>query len=559
MIKISGIKINTEEIHDEKASISEAVSDFFSVPVNDFSLVKILKKSLDARKKPLLFYTYSVVIKAENENVFFRKNHGSTLHVEKFLDSPYVPPRTEKLLSEKRPIVIGSGPAGLFAAYVLALSGLKPIVFERGASIEKRTEETEKFFKTNVLNERTNVCFGEGGAGTFSDGKLFTGSKDRDGKQHFVLETFHKFGAFENILYDAKPHIGTDALRRVISNMRDGIISLGGEFYFETKVEKILFEKATGGIVCGASDSAETLGNSGFLSSAECPRKAVGIETEGGEKFYSDHIVLAIGHSARDTILGLLDDGVEITAKPFAIGLRVEHPQDFIDFSQYGKHREGLLPAADYKLTYTSTSGRGVYSFCMCPGGFVVNSSAEKGKLTVNGMSYNARDSKNANSAIIVSVGEKDFGTDAIKAMAFQDRLEKKAYALAGGFIPQQLFKDFCKKRDTHEYGAFDSVTKGQVKFARLDTLFPQEIYASFIEGMRYFDKKIRGFADGDAILSGVESRTSSPVRIVRSPETFLAEGISGLYPAGEGAGYAGGIMSSAVDGIRAAEHIIAD
>lgn len=536
MLKISGIKIKPEEITDEKEAISKAVSAFFRVPEKDFSLEGILKKSLDARKKPELFVNFSIAIKAENENIFFKNNHGSTVHIDKYKPNPYIPPRTEKLLSEKRPIVIGSGPAGLFAAYILALSGLKPIIFERGASIEKRTEETEKFFKTNVLNERTNVCFGEGGAGTFSDGKLNTGSKDRDGKQHFVLNTFYKFGARENILYDAKPHIGTDELRKVISNMRDGIISLGGEFFFETKVEKILFEKA---------------------SVPEYSKKAVGVETEGGEKYYSDHIVLAIGHSARDTITGLMEDGINITAKPFAVGLRVEHPQDFIDFSQYGKHRGDILPAADYKLTYTAANGRGVYSFCMCPGGYVVNSSAENGRLTVNGMSYNARDSKNANSAIIVSVGERDFGADAKKAMAFQDHLEKKAYDLGGGNIPQQLFRDFVKKRDSKEYGSFESVTKGAVRFSRLDTLFPTEIYETFIEGMRYFDKRIRGFGDGDTILSGVESRTSSPVRIVRDDATYFAEGIQGLYPAGEGAGYAGGIMSSAVDGIRTAEHII--
>lgn len=536
MVKISGIKIKPEEITDEKEAVSKAVSAFFRVPEKDFSLEGILKKSLDARKKPELFVNFSIAIKAENENIFFKNNHGSTVHIDKYKPNPYIPPRTEKLLSEKRPIVIGSGPAGLFAAYILALSGLKPIIFERGASIEKRTEETEKFFKTNVLNERTNVCFGEGGAGTFSDGKLNTGSKDRDGKQHFVLNTFYKFGARENILYDAKPHIGTDELRKVISNMRDGIISLGGEFFFETKVEKILFEKA---------------------SVPEYSKKAVGVETEGGEKYYSDHIVLAIGHSARDTISGLMEDGINITAKPFAVGLRVEHPQDFIDFSQYGKHRGDILPAADYKLTYTAANGRGVYSFCMCPGGYVVNSSAENGRLTVNGMSYNARDSKNANSAIIVSVGERDFGADAKKAMAFQDHLEKKAYDLGGGNIPQQLFRDFVKKRDSKEYGSFESVTKGAVRFSRLDTLFPTEIYETFIEGMRYFDKRIRGFGDGDTILSGVESRTSSPVRIVRDDATYFAEGIQGLYPAGEGAGYAGGIMSSAVDGIRVAEHII--
>lgn len=536
MLIISGIKIKPEENTDEKEAISKAVSAFFRVPEKDFSLEGILKKSLDARKKPELFVNFSIAIKAENENIFFKNNHGSTVHIDKYKPNPYIPPRTEKLLSEKRPIVIGSGPAGLFAAYILALSGLKPIIFERGASIEKRTEETEKFFKTNVLNERTNVCFGEGGAGTFSDGKLNTGSKDRDGKQHFVLNTFYKFGARENILYDAKPHIGTDELRKVISNMRDGIISLGGEFFFETKVEKILFEKA---------------------SVPEYSKKAVGVETEGGEKYYSDHIVLAIGHSARDTISGLMEDGINITAKPFAVGLRVEHPQDFIDFSQYGKHRGDILPAADYKLTYTAANGRGVYSFCMCPGGYVVNSSAENGRLTVNGMSYNARDSKNANSAIIVSVGERDFGADAKKAMAFQDHLEKKAYDLGSGNIPQQLFRDFVKKRDSKEYGSFESVTKGAVRFSRLDTLFPTEIYETFIEGMRYFDKRIRGFGDGDTILSGVESRTSSPVRIVRDDATYFAEGIQGLYPAGEGAGYAGGIMSSAVDGIRTAEHII--
>lgn len=458
--------------------------------------------------------------------------------------------------SETRPVVVGAGPAGLFAAYRLALAGRNPLILERGKAMDQRTADVSRFFETGILNPHSNVQFGEGGAGAFSDGKLNTLVNDKFGRNRFVLETFVKCGADESILYDAKPHIGTDALFRVIPNLRKEIERLGGEFRFETCVTDLQIE-------------------GGALRAVTVQREA-----EQTETIPTDAAILAIGHSARDTFEMLYQKGVPMCEKDFAVGFRVEHPQEFIDRAQYGDFAD-KLPPAPYKLTANvpvtnellqdETTLRGVYSFCMCPGGYVVNAASENGGVCVNGMSNHARDGKNANSAIVVSVGARDFaefiarngetGTAGtvlavpLSGIYYQHALEQCAFSLSGGKIPQQLYGDFLQNTPSKTYGAFSSETKGATKFTNLRNLFSKEIEAAFISGMTEFDKKIRGFAREDAILSGIESRTSSPVRILRD-ETCESE-IKGLYPCGEGAGYAGGIMSAAMDGLKCAEAML--
>ena len=424
------------------------------------------------------------------------------------------------------------GPAGLFCALLLSRAGYAPILIERGRAVEDRQKDVENFWRTGCLNPESNVQFGEGGAGTFSDGKLNTLTKDKTGRNQFVLETFVEFGAPEQILWDAKPHIGTDILQKVIQNMRKEILRLGGLVYFETKFES--FVEKDGAL------QAITISQPGM--------PALSIDTQVA--------VLALGHSARDTFRMLHAHGIAMAAKEFAVGFRVEHPQQMIQEAQYGKNPPEFLSAAPYKMATKLQNGRGVYSFCMCPGGYVVNASSMEGHLAINGMSYAARDAKNANSAIVVSVGAGEYALDdPMGAIDFQMQLEKKAYELGKGAIPQQLYGDFCQNKKSQSYGEFSSVIKGDTQFANLRDLFSEDINTSFMEGMRLFGKKMAGFDREDAILSGVESRTSSPIRIER--DMSLNANITGLYPCGEGAGYAGGITSAAMDGMKVAEEII--
>ena len=427
-----------------------------------------------------------------------------------------------------RPVVIGAGPAGLFCAYLLAREGYRPLVLERGKKVGERTEDVLHFWKTGVLDPTSNVQFGEGGAGTFSDGKLNTLVKDPVGRSRFVLDTFVSFGAPEKITYESKPHIGTDILSDVIAAMREEILQLGGTFEFENCVTDIR--------VADQKIKAVEINHNAWMETEVC--------------------VLALGHSARDTFEMLQKTGLFMEPKAFAVGFRVEHPQRDINRSQYGEKYAELLEAAPYKVTANLANGRGVYSFCMCPGGYVVNASSEEKRLAVNGMSYSDRGSKNANSAIIVSVTPDDFdGTDALSGVEFQRRLEEKSFALGNGKIPQQLFGDYCENKKSTGYGTFSSETRGETAFSNLRGLFSDEMEQSFIEGMHSFAKHIPEFDRNDAILSGVESRTSSPVRI-RRDEAFEAN-IRGIYPCGEGAGYAGGITSAAMDGMKVAEAVI--
>ena len=429
----------------------------------------------------------------------------------------------------QRPVVVGTGPAGLFAALVLSQNGYKPLVLERGECVEKRTEIVNRYWNTGELNLETNVQFGEGGAGTFSDGKLTTRINDRRCTK--VLEEFYNFGAPEEILYKAKPHIGTDILKKVIVNMRKRIIELGGEVRFNSKVTSIRVEDG----------------------------KVTGVTVNGSEIIEAEVVVLAIGHSARDTFSSLFESGIEIVQKPFSIGVRIEHPQELINKAQYGEAASHpRLGAADYQLFY-KTGDRTVYSFCMCPGGIVVASASESDMIVTNGMSEYARDRENANSALVVSVEPGDFGSNhPLAGIEFQRMWESLAFKIAGSCnaAPVQRLGDFINGRVSEKFGEVKPSYTGRTSLADLNLCLPKFVTEPMKESIKYFDDKLKGFGMEDALLTGVETRTSSPVRIQRT-ETFEATRVKGLYPTGEGAGYAGGIVSAAVDGIKVAEQII--
>lgn len=545
MIEISGLKL---PIITNEHMLSNGISGYrydadntellrkeicrkFHCNPEDILHIKILKRSIDARKKPDLYVVLHVCVKAKKEKDIVkrcRKDKSISLYQKPISLKEQIVYRE----NGERVAVIGAGPAGLFAAYYLVLSGFKPIVIERGATVDERKEQVEEFWNKGILQENTNISFGEGGAGTFSDGKLNTGAKDRFGRIRFVLETFVECGANPDILIDAKPHIGTDVLQNVIKNLRKKIIDLGGEFHFHTcfkafamkngRIEKILIKD---------------------------------IKTENERFMNVKQCILAIGHSARDTFSYLEKSGVQMEAKPFAVGVRVEHLQSDINRMQYGTDSE-FMPAADYKCTGTGVENRGVYSFCMCPGGFVVNASSEEGGLVVNGMSNEKRDEKNANSAIVVTVTPKDFGGDGVLAgVEFQRKLEKAAFTLGNGKVPVQRLADFKKNIPTKSFGRVTPSVKGGTIVSNVRSILPKYISESILCGMEQFGKRMRGFDDDDTLLEGVETRTSSPVRILRG-ETYQSIGIEGLYPCGEGAGYAGGIMSAAMDGLKVAQTI---
>ncbi len=567
MIRINQIKIHNDGVkaldRDELyKALRKAAAKTLRVPEDKIANLEIIRHSIDARKKPEIYDIYlidvklnglddkKVITKCKDKNVSLSEPaeysfSEQTLKV--FSSEESFRGLAEKLSDDDKKIaVIGAGPAGLFCAYMLAENGFKPVVFERGADVDKRTEVVEHFWKTGELNTSTNVQFGEGGAGTFSDGKLNTMVKDKDGRGRAALKIFVKNGAKEDILYDAKPHIGTDILRNVVKNMREHIIELGGEVHFETTVTELILDKdmALTGLKLSKADNS--------TSTFDC-RKAV----------------LAIGHSARDTFYMLKDLGVDMEKKPFAVGFRVEHPQSIINHSQYGISEPTSLPPAPYKLTTTVSNGRGVYSFCMCPGGYVVNASSEVGRLAVNGMSYSARDGKNANSAIIITVDPKDFGgEDVLSGVEFQRRLEEKAYEIGNGKIPVEYYGDFKRAILTQDSStatqadkAFDSIEpcmRGDHVFANVHEILPDELNTCFVEGMEKFGRMIKGYNNDKALVSGVESRTSSPVRINRG-DSLESVNVKGLFPCGEGAGYAGGIMSAAMDGMKVAEYVAAD
>jgi hypothetical protein len=524
MIQVNNLSIS---IYKSKDDLLKKVAKELKVKQTDIIKFDVIKKSIDARKKEDVKYVYSLAVEVKEETKLLKKLAGS-INISKYEESTYILPQQGGINLKHRPVVVGFGPAGIFAALLLARCGFKPIVIERGEDVDKRSLSVDKFWEENILNTESNVSFGEGGAGTFSDGKLNTMVKDKSGRNNEVLKTLVEFNAPKDILTDPKPHIGTDLLKGIIKNIREEIIKLGGEVRFSSKLEDINYKE-------------------GYLRS---------IKLNNGEILDCEVLVLAIGHSARDTFELLYEKKLNIEAKSFAVGLRVQHPQSMINISQYGKEAADILPTASYKLTTKSSAARGVYSFCMCPGGYVVNASTEKGGLAINGMSYHDRKSESANSAIIVTVDAKEFADETpLAGMYLQRELESKCYKAGNSYIPVQLLGDFIKGRESMEFGETKPCFKGKYTFSRLDKILPDFIVAALKEAFAAFDKKIEGFAREDAILAAIESRTSSPIRIVRDEN--LEASIRGIYPSGEGAGYAGGISSAAMDGLKVAEAII--
>ena len=522
MIKINQLKLPIDHKWED---LEKKVCKLLQIPANKLQGIELLKRSLDARKTPLM-YNYQLGVFADGEEKIVKKLKNKDVSLGKLIKYRF-PNIGEEPLT-KRPVIIGAGPAGLFCAYMLAKAGFSPILLERGEAVEERQKKVDHFWETGELDTQSNVQFGEGGAGTFSDGKLNTLVKDNHGRSRYVLKTFVEFGAEDDILYESKPHIGTDILIDVVRNMRNEIINLGGEIRFNSQVTDLRME-------------------AGEISA---------LQVNEQDWFETSAAVLAIGHSARDTFQMLLERNVPMRSKAFAVGVRMEHPQTLINENQYGLNYPDSLPAAAYKLTRKVADDRGVYSFCMCPGGYVVNASSEEGMTAVNGMSYHARAGENANSAMIISVRPEDFGSDdALAGVEFQRKLEKAAYREGKGKIPVQLFGDFCKNRVSEQLGEIKPNTKGTWFFGNVRSIFPENLSAGLEEGIKGCEKLIPGFAREDALLLGVESRTSSPVRIERDNDTFESA-IGGLYPCGEGAGYAGGIMSAAMDGIKVAEAI---
>ena len=540
MIRISQIKLTPvadESRQELKSRLTKKAARMLGIKGN-IKLKKIVKYSIDARKSDNVLCIYTADFECDNEALLIKKSKSANVRL--CTDKGYNPLIASPVLKEhKKIVVVGAGPCGLFAAYMLALNGFKPTLIERGKSVEERKKDVEQFWNGKELKLKSNVQFGEGGAGTFSDGKLNTQVKDPSGRIAFVLDTFVRHGANEEITYHYRPHVGTDVLENIVRSMRNEIIALGGSVRFE----------------CCMTDIEQKDG---------CVK---GIRLENDELIEADAVVLAIGHSARDTFRMLKNNKLKMLSKDFAVGYRVQHPQDFINKSQYGEQFMNMFPAAPYKLKAAAGDDRGVYSFCMCPGGYVVNASSEENRLCVNGMSYSDRASGNANSAIVMQVGRLDYkntldekgaaydAEDPLLGVYFQEILEENAYKCANGKIPVQLLGDFKKNTASAAYGRVEPRNKGITHLANLRGILPEALEKAFLDGMAAFGKSIKGFDDDDTIICAIESRTSSPVRIER--DECGVSSIDGVYPAGEGAGYAGGITSAAVDGIITAEKII--
>ncbi len=521
MIRISQLKL---PITHTESELKKKIAKTLCCGEKSFSY-EIIRQSLDARHKEDKKFVYTIEVSIENEKKILQKVHNNNIMLT--IKKEYVFPKAGNRELSHRPVIVGSGPAGIFCAWYLARAGYRPLVLERGEEAEKRRETVDRFWKNGVLDPESNVQFGEGGAGTFSDGKLNTLVKDSFGRNREVLKRFVEAGADPEILYQHKPHLGTDVLVDIVQTLRRQIEEMGGSFRFRSKVTDLKIENG----------------------------RLTGVEIDHKELLPAEICVLAIGHSARDTFFMLKDRGLTMEPKAFAVGLRVEHPQTLINEDLYGEKESRILGAASYKVTHTCRNGRGVYSFCMCPGGYVVNASSEEGQLAVNGMSYQARDGKNANSAVIVTVTPEDFPQEGpLGGIAFQRELEKKAWQLGQGKVPVQLFGDYCGHKPSQSLGEVTPCIRGKYVLSDVRSILPKEIGDSIEEGIHAFGKKLPGFDREDALLSGIESRTSSPVRLVRDREGL--SNISGVYPCGEGAGYAGGITSAAMDGIKTAECI---
>ncbi len=525
MLRLTEIKLPLD--HNEEQIKSKILAKL-QIHENELIRYSIFKRSHDARKRNHIFIIYSIDVET-NKDEKLSNQFKNDPHVRLLPDTSYkFPSRAVPGIAE-RPIIIGAGPAGLFAGLLLAQSGFRPLILERGKAVRARTADTFEFWRSGKLNPESNVQFGEGGAGTFSDGKLHTQIKDRGMRGRKVLKEFVKAGAPEEILYLSKPHIGTFRLVKVVENLRAEIESFGGEIRCESLVNDLLIEE----------------------------NKITGVKT-AAEEILTRHVILATGHSARDTFEMLNENGVYLEPKPFSIGFRLEHLQSHIDRCRFGKEAgHPLLGSADYKLVHHCANGRSVYTFCMCPGGTVVAAASELGRVVTNGMSQYSRNERNANSAVVVGISPEDFPGGPLAGIEFQRKWEQKAYELGGSnyFAPGQLIADFIAGRHSEKFGSVIPSYKPGVKLGDLSKSLPDYAIEAIREALPAFDKKIKGFLLEDAVLTGVETRTSSPVRIKRGKD-FQSINTPGLYPAGEGAGYAGGILSSAVDGIETAEAV---
>ncbi|WP_374555269.1 NAD(P)/FAD-dependent oxidoreductase [Aquitalea pelogenes] len=525
MLRITELKLPLD--HSE-AELTDAIVAFLGIKPADLKNYTVFKRSYDARRG-VMSLAYIIDMEVEGEARLLARFKGNA-HVLPTPDTSYHFVTQAPATLQKRPLVVGFGPCGLLAALVLAQMGFKPIVLERGKKVRERTKDTWGLWRKNVLNPESNVQFGEGGAGTFSDGKLYSQIKDPRHLGRKVLTEFVKAGAPEEILFIAKPHIGTFRLVSMVEKMRAEIEALGGEIRFQQRVTDLHIDN-------------------GHIR---------GVTLADGSQIEADHVILALGHSARDTFEMLHQRGVFMEAKPFSVGFRIEHPQTMIDKARWGKYAgHPILGAADYKLVHHASNGRAVYSFCMCPGGQVVAATSEEGRVVTNGMSQYSRAERNANSGMVVSINPEDYPGGALAGIAFQRALESHAYVLGGSTYeaPAQLVGDFLAGRASTAVGSVEPSYQPGVHWTDLSTALPDFAIAAMREALPEFGKKIRGYDMHDAVLTGVETRTSSPLRITRG-EDLQSLNVKGLYPAGEGAGYAGGILSAGVDGIRVAEAV---
>jgi uncharacterized protein len=533
MIRITEIKLPLEH---KPSDINAAIIKKLGINAADLVEYTIFKRGVDARKANAILLAYTLDVTVKGEAKILAKLSRDP-HVKIAPDTSYKFVANAPTTLKNRPVVVGLGPSGLFAALILAQSGFKPLVLERGKAVRERTKDTFNFWRKSELNTESNVQFGEGGAGTFSDGKLYSQIKDPKHYGRKVLNEFVKAGAPEEILYVSHPHIGTFRLVGMVEKMRETIIALGGEIRFEARVDDIEVK-----------------------TNAQGQHQVQALVLASGERIETDHVVLAVGHSARDTFEMIHKRGIFIEAKPFSIGFRIEHPQSLIDSARHGPNAQHpILGAADYKLVHHASNGRSVYSFCMCPGGTVVASASEEGCVVTNGMSQYSRNERNANAGIVVGITpEVDFPGDPLAGMELQRKWERQAYLLGGSTYqaPGQLVGDFLANRPSTQFGEVTPSYTPGVHLTNLDTALPEYVITAVREAIPQFAKQIKGFDMPDGILTGVETRTSSPIRIKRNDDDLQSINTKGLYPTGEGAGYAGGILSAAVDGIRAAEAV---
>lgn len=537
MLRITEIKLPIEladTLKHQDDQIKAALLRRLEIPESELLRFEIFKRGVDARKSHAILYVYNLDVEVKNEAKILARFKKDP-HIKPAPDTSYHFVAQSNQTKTHRPVVVGFGPAGIFAALILAQAGFNPIVLERGKEVRKRTQDTWGLWRKRTLNPESNVQFGEGGAGTFSDGKLYSQIKDPKHYGRKVLQEFVKAGAPEEILYVSHPHIGTFRLVGMVEEMRNTIISLGGEIRFESRVTDIAIEN----------------------------EQVQGVTLHSGEFIPTNHLVLAVGHSARDTFEMVYERGVYVEAKPFSIGFRIEHPQSLIDRARYGKsYSDDILKklgAADYRLVHHAQNGRSVYSFCMCPGGTVVAATSEPNRVVTNGMSQYSRNERNANAGIVVGITpEVDYPGHPLAGVEFQRQLESQAYVLGGSnySAPGQLIGDFLANRPSTQFGeVMPSYTPG-VHLTNLDTALPEFAISAMREAIPAFAKQVSGFDLADGVLTGVETRTSSPIRIKRNDDTLQSINTKGLFPCGEGAGYAGGILSAAVDGIKVAEAV---